>query len=388
VKILHITSDWKWTGPAEPMLGLLQALRERGHEVDLACAEPVEPGEPVDRAVTGVSSQARARGVVPCQELLAARGLRWRRDTPDVRRLHERITAERIDVIHAWHSRDHALAIRAAWGTRAAVVRTLPSADPVSRAPWNRWLLGPGTDGLLCVSQEASRQWEGLRGGRPIAACLGAVDNERFRPRGRADEGALAQLRAKLGLEPGAPVIGIVARVQRHRRFELLLHAMRELAKTHADTRLVVVGRGTHIDEVARKPARDLGIAEQVVFAGYREDDYALMLRVFDLFSFLVPGSDGTCRALLEAAASGLPAVATRRGALAEIVADGESGVLVDEAPEALAAAWRGLLDDPARRARLAAGARRRACREFCPERLAQDVESLYSAAISTRTVG
>ena len=374
MRVLHVTSDWKWTGPAEPMLGLLQALRARGHEVDLVCAEPPDPGE------RGLAAEARSRGARPRLTLLSARGIRLRRDGPDARRLRELATAAHVDVIHAWHTRDHALAIRAARGTRAAVVRTLPGEEAVSRAPWNRWLFGPATDGLLCCSREAKRQCAVLRGGRPIEALLGAVDSDRFRPRECGGAG-----RALLGLSPDTPVIGIVARVQRHRRFDLLLRAMAELVRSHPQAKLVIVGRGTHIDEVAKQPARALGIASHVVFAGYRRDDYAELLRSFDLFTFLVPGSDGTCRAVLEAAASGLPVIATRRGALPEIVVDGETGVLVEETPESLCGAWRRLLDDPAERARLAAGARARAQREFQPDRLAGEVESLYGAAMSLR---
>jgi glycosyltransferase involved in cell wall biosynthesis len=115
-----------------------------------------------------------------------------------------------------------------------------------------------------------------------------------------------------------------------------------------------------------------------VIFAGYRSDDYTDVLRCIDVFTFLVPGSDGGCRALLEAAACGLPAVATRRGALPEIVVDGETGLLVDERVDAVAVAWRTLLDDPARRAKLGAAARERALRHFDPNRLADQVIALY----------
>ena len=122
------------------------------------------------------------------------------------------------------------------------------------------------------------------------------------------------------------------------------------------------------------------------MFAGYRAGDYADVLRAIDLFTFLVPGSDGTCRALLEAAACGIPAVTTRRGALAEIVVDGETGVLADETPESLAAAWEGLLAEPARRAALGAAASRRARRFFTPENLADAVLRLYDEALARRT--
>ncbi len=57
-----------------------------------------------------------------------------------------------------------------------------------------------------------------------------------------------------------------------------------------------------------------------------------------------------------------------------------QSAFVVDESPEQLAAEWRGLLDDPVRRARLGAAARARAEAHFTPARLAGDVAGLYAA--------
>jgi glycosyltransferase involved in cell wall biosynthesis len=209
-----------------------------------------------------------------------------------------------------------------------------------------------------------------------VTGALGAVDLAHFAP--KSPDPAL---RASLGLAPQQRVIGIVARVQRHRRFDLLLEAMVHLAARHPDARLLVVGRGTHLDSVARRPAARLGIADRVLFAGYRAADYADVLRAIDVFTFLVPGSDGSCRALLEAQACGIPAVTSRRGALPEIVADGETGLLVDEDPVALCAGWERLLTDSEQRARMGHAARQRAERCFDPARLAREVESLYCAA-------
>jgi glycosyltransferase involved in cell wall biosynthesis len=122
-----------------------------------------------------------------------------------------------------------------------------------------------------------------------------------------------------------------------------------------------------------------------VVFAGYRAADYPDVLRASDLFTMLVPGSDGGCRALLEAAACGLPAVTTDLGPLPEIVADGETGWVVPARPERLAAAWSALLRDREKRRAFGAAARRRAETCFSPARLAEDVERLYRQAFTSR---
>ena len=169
-----------------------------------------------------------------------------------------------------------------------------------------------------------------MRGGRPLAGLLGAVDADAL------EKGEAGDLRASLRIPAAAPVVGIVARVQAHRRFDLLLEAFEVLLRSQPEARLLVVGRGTRRAELLDEPVRRRGLADRVVAAGYRTDDYAAVLRSMDVFTYLVPGSDGTCRALLEAGALALPAVVSRRGALAEIVEDERSGLVVDEAPEAL----------------------------------------------------
>lgn len=371
MKILQVTSDWKWTGPAAPMLELCLGLRERGHDVSLACPEP-----PPD--ATGLAEQARAAGVEPRLLLDRGKGIGLLRDRPDVERLRDVLDAVDVDVVHAWHTRDHGLALRAARARRRAgrtrIVRSWKSAEPVPPWPWNRWLFGPGSDGLLCVSPDSARRNQRLRGGRPSLGAFGAVDLERFRP-GAPDP----QVRASLGLEPSQRVVGIVARAQRHRRFDLLLEAAAKVVRGDPDARLLVIGRGTHIAETAVAPAEALGIADRVVFAGYRSGDYVDVLRCADVFTFLVPGSDGGCRAVLEAAACGIPAVTSARGALPEIVADGETGLVVDETPDALGGAWSALLGDEARRRRMGEAARKRAETCFSRVRLAGQVEGLYA---------
>lgn len=375
MRIVHVTSDWKWTGPAEPMLRLALAQQKAGHAVALVCPEPPS-------ALRSLAGEARAAGIAPAITLSRARGLRPLGDLGDIRRLRGLLVKEGAEIVHVWHSRDHLLALRATSGLRrrggVAIVRSLRSADPPPRRPWSRWLFGPGTDGLVCVSPGSAERHAALRGGRPITGAFGAVDLDRFFPRAPAPG-----TRESLGLEEGHRVVGIVARVQAHRRFDLLLEAAARLFREDSAARLLVVGRGTRRRELAEIPAERLGISERVVFAGYRVADYAEVLRAIDVFTFLVPGSDGTCRALLEAAACGIAAVTTRRGALAEIVRGGETGFVVDETPESLATAWSRLLMDPTLRERFGVAAACDARERFSPPRLAEKVESLYREALA-----
>lgn len=374
MRILHLCSDWKWTGPAEPMVLAIQALRARGHRVELACAEPPEPG------LKGLAEEARQRGVAPRATLAPRRGARPLGDLAEARRLARLLRWDGFEIVHAWHTRDQALALQArlfgSLRTRPALVRSLPAAERVRARPWSRLWLGAAVDGLHCPSPVSAARNAALRGGRPVRGCLGAIDPGRW----RAGDGKA--IRRELGIAQTAPVVGIASRVQPHRRFDLLVAALEGLLARHPEARLLVLGRGTHLDRVAREPARRRGLEGRVVFAGQRGDDYVDALAAMDLFTMVVPGSDGTCRALLEAAAAGLPAVVSRREALPEIVVDRETGLLTDEDPAAFAAAWAWILDDPLRRRRLGEAARARASRLFRPERLAADLEALYAEVL------
>lgn len=340
MKILHVTSDWKWTGPAEPMLHAVTGLRERGHACDLACpAEPSGTGP-------GLLERARERGVEPVEQLSVAQGYRPWRDRDQVLRLRAAIEKGGYDVVHAHHTRDLLLCRAALRGSRARRVVSWHRGEPIPSVLWNRWLWGPGAlDGLTVLSprlRAAAHETLGWPSER-VLELPGVVDAKRFAPREAND--AVAR---ELGLAREHCVVGIVARLQPHRRFELLLDAVDRARHELPQLRLLVVGRGTRAREVLDEPVAARGLGDVVIRAGYRRDDYLDVLARMRALVFLVPGSDGSCRAVLEAMAMQIPIIATRRGILPDLIENGVTGRLVDETPEALAEAFRELQQDPA----------------------------------------
>ena len=215
---------------------------------------------------------------------------------------------------------------------------------PVARASLHRIRLGPRmTSGLVVLSERIAESMRRLGGpSARVVVIPGAVDTERFRPRERSEERA-----RELGLGPTHRVLGVVARLQPHRRFDLLLEAFALAHRAAPDLRLLVVGRGTRARKVLEEPVHALGLEEAVVRAGYRRDDYREVLALVDALVFLVPGSDGSCRAVLETMSMEIPTIASRRGILPDTVDDGETGCLVDESAEALAEALLGVGQNP-----------------------------------------
>ena len=127
-----------------------------------------------------------------------------------------------------------------------------------------------------------------------------------------------------------------------------------------------------------------------VILPGYQKGaSYEEALRALDAFLFLVPGSDGTCRAVCDAMAFGLPVVSTRRGILPELLAErrrGEvPGYAVEEAVASLGDALIGLLRDDERRAACGSAALRRTQIEMNPRAAAERTADLYAQLLAGR---
>jgi glycosyltransferase involved in cell wall biosynthesis len=378
MKILHIISDWKWTGPAEPVVNLCRELQRRGHKVILAIAKAPAGNQPVLR------EKALERGV----ELFENLGLRRRigiSAARDLIALKRYLKKSNYDIVHTHLTHDHALAVLALRGTKERaqhaaplLVRTSHKGVPLRANIGNRFLMRH-TDGLITVSDVArgkdikSFNFDKNR----VAAIQNAIDLERFSPRPKNPE-----VMRSLGIGKDDIVVGIVARLQRHRRFDVFLKAMKIASEKMPNIKAVVVGRGTYQEDVMYRPVKEMGLEKIVIPAGYRKDDYLDVLACFDMKVFLVPGSDGSCRAARELMAMGKPVIAARRGMLPEILDDGVNGLLIDDTPENLSDAIIRLAKDREMRERMGEEARKKAISSFSLAMQGEKVERVYNQVI------
>jgi 1,2-diacylglycerol 3-alpha-glucosyltransferase len=134
---------------------------------------------------------------------------------------------------------------------------------------------------------------------------------------------------AKHGLE-GKRVMLHVGRLSLEKRLDIVLRAMKQLAGDEPDLRLLVVGSGPAEKEYKRQ-ARDLGIEDRVVFAGFVPDDF--LVKAYATCDMLVLASTFETQGLviLEALASGTPVAGMRCRAIPEFVTEGYNGTLFDE---------------------------------------------------------
>ncbi len=187
-------------------------------------------------------------------------------------------------------------------------------------------------------------------------------------------------VRKELGIKGDRFVCITVAALFEVKAHEVLLEAAAQMIQSHPHATFLLVGEGP-LEAHLRARAHQLGVADHVVFAGFRSDIPDL-LAAADLF-VLPSHSEGLPVSVIEAAAAGLPVVATRVGGLAEVVEDGLSGTLVPAgAADALAHAIGCMAADP-ERTRHMAGAGQRVVRErFGMERMITAYTRLYTGLL------
>ncbi len=157
------------------------------------------------------------------------------------------------------------------------------------------------------------------------------------------------KLRSELGLADDAVIVGSVGVLRRPKGHHELIDAMQPLLHQRTRVHLVIVGGGQPLFDQLQSHVADLGLTRQVHLLGERHDAPDL-LADFDIFA-LATRQEALGRVFIEAAAAGLPVVATDVGGVSETLLPGESGFLVPlDDRQALATAIHQLVDDPALR--------------------------------------
>jgi UDP-glucose:(heptosyl)LPS alpha-1,3-glucosyltransferase len=314
--------------------GLLSELALRGYSVDLITTPP-------QHEMPGVTIRPLA---VPHQPSLvrllafamAARAA-TRRGNYDIVQSHERCLDQ--DVYRAGEGTHR--------GYLAAMGRRLPKANPYHRMVM--WLESgifrlQRARHIVAISRLGKQEIERLYGppAEHVSVVYNGVDLVRFHPERRSGLGE--SLRRELGLDGSAWTVLFVGSGFERKGLGPLIEGV-SLLKA-GKTRLLVAGKGR--TEPFRSLADRLGIASQILWLGPRPDVERLYA-VADAVA-LPARYEPFGNVHLEALASGVPVLSSRRAGGSELIADGENGAVVEEiSGRSIAEALRALRDgDPA----------------------------------------
>ncbi len=290
--------------------------------------------------------------------------------------LHAHFATEPADAARHWSQR---IGVPFTFTAHGYDIRRKPPPDFADRARAAR--------ALVTVS-EANRQYIVKMFGVPrehirVVPC--GVDTNRFVPRGsHPTERSALDRGASAGVSEAArcsapPLIVCVARHVKVKNLGLLLDACALLRDRGVAFKCVSVGDGICRGELETQHAqRQLG--DCVEFAGAQEHQQVLAWWQQADIAVLTSENEGMPVSLMEAAACGVPAVATSVGGIPELIEHRVTGLLTPPGDAAgLADSLQSLLLDPTRRARMGALARERAMEHFSLSRQVDSLLGLWS---------
>lgn len=312
------------------------------------------------------------------------------------------LAAVGADVVHNHMYRAEVIGTQAAWRLaglgrrRPYVVSTVHSSrirSDEDRALLRR--LTPKIDQLVAVSKAIVRKIEDEgRVGAPVTLIYNGVDLQRY-----VDQEACCTLHEEYDIPDGAPIVGVVARLEPEKGHLTLLEAWPRVLEQVPNAHLLIVGEGSR-RETLEAQALDLGLMQpqasprgsartavrrttpnSVTFTG-RRDDIPSVTAALDV-AVLPSYREAQGLSILEAMALSRPVVASNVGGIPEMIENGETGLLVPpHDAEALGDAIARLLSDHPLADTLARAGHDLVYERFCVELMVRAIETIYDESI------
>lgn len=361
MKILHVETGNKLFGGPLQVYYLLRGLHQQGQQNILVCSA----GSAIGDAAREVTANIYA---VPMAGDL---------DIPFVWRLRRIIRKESPDLIHL-HSRRGADLL----GGIAGRLENVPVI--LSRRvdnPEPRWWVAVKYrlyDQVVTISEGIRDVL--LKEGVPaekVTCVPSAVDIRQYRP--ACDRGWFEQA---VGVESGQPVVGVIAQLIPRKGHRYLLEAIPDLVRQIPEVQFLFFGTG-ELETELQTEIEQRGLRGTVRLAGFRDD----LPRVLPCLDTVVHPAlmEGLGVSLLQAAACGVPIVASAVGGIPEIVQDKVNGYLVPpRQPEALGRALLSLLENQSRAREMGKAGRAIVEQGFSIEAMVKGNMELYAAVINS----
>jgi glycosyltransferase involved in cell wall biosynthesis len=353
LRILQVITPARIAGAERSTTSLCEHLVKAGHEVIVACKK----NQPLIQVMQDVGLDVRGLDISGKGNVGAAL------------RLARLVRQERIEVINTQ------LSTAALWGSVAGRLTRVPTVATVRAL--NTKAVYVLANRVIAVSHAVKEHLvcQGMHGDR-IDVVYNGIDPERYRLRLSRPEA-----RQQLGLDPDALIFVVIAHLSIRKGHAVYLDAAARIASGVARQLHVFAGEGPERENLERQ-ARQLGLAERVIYAGFTSD----VLPVYAAADVVVLPSitgEGLPRALLEGGLVGRPVIGTRLSGSPEIVDDGVTGLIVPSGDVAgLAEAMHRLAEDADLRERMGAAGTERISRLFSVPSMVEGTVATYRRAL------
>ncbi len=361
LRILQVISSSATSGAERHVLDLSIALSRRGHHIEIVC--PHEGWITYDAAKSGIKVH-----------ISPMKGSGWLQTCQLINRT---VKKGNFDIIHAHLTRAAYIGFASGLITRVPLVTSVHIAN--NDAIYNR--LAYGRNRLIAVSGYVGGMLHG-RGvpDRFIDIVYNGTDFLEFPV---ADVGLVKK---GLGIDPKKRIIGILGRVSLAKGQRHLIRALSNVRRQFPDTHVLAIGEfeGEYESQI-RRLTSDLGLEDAVTFTGLRKDVPQLLDSC--LFTVMPSELETFGLAAVESMARSKPVIASKVGALPEVVRHGQSGLLMDPSGAEFEESISYLLGEDRIREEMGACARQIVEERFSNPVMTTFIEQVYRKALGTEVV-
>lgn len=297
---------------------------------------------------------------------------------PVIKKLEELIREEKADVVYTNTSKAHILGGLA--GSRAGVpviwhYRDFPASKTLRM--FYSSMASANADSVICNSKFTAEQFTTHKN---VKVVYSGIPAEKV-VAGRSGE----EVRKELGIPVGAPVAGTVGRLEKWKGVHVFIEAARGIKENIPESKFLVVGSPIYGYEAyeteLREQAAGAGLADSVIFTGFRKDAYDVM-SAMDVYVHPSVEPEPFGRGIVEAMLLGKPVVASASGGPLEIVADGSTGFQIQPGDaEKLTAAVTRFFKDRELATEMGARGKERATTRFGLDKTLSEIEKIILRA-------
>lgn len=368
MRILHLISSTGFFGAERVVTVLCKTLKLYNNDVIVGVIRN-EYNPHVE-----VAEEAKRYGldtvIFPCA---------WQFDLRTVFLLRRFITCHDIQLIHSHGYKSNLFALLASirripsvstnhnWLTRSLRLKVYCFFDSL-------WLRS--FDRIVAVSEQIKEEM--ISRGVPshkISIIHNGIDLDRFDRNGNIE-----QLKKKFSIPPHDIIIGSIGKLNPEKGHICLLRAAKEILAEHKNMRFIIIGDGA-LREYLTLKAVEYGIADNIIFTGFQKDIPSL-LAMIDIF--VLPSlTEGLPMVLLEAMAAGKRIIATRVGAVPQVLqTDCDAILITPNDHTAIVAAVTQIMGNPTKAMKMAENAFKKVRAEFTHQILCENYIKLYEDII------
>lgn len=319
LNILHLTSNDRWTGNAEPVYNLVKSLSNRGHKIYLG----FPPGN-------SMHEHLKDSGLNHVTNLKLHRTINLVNTLFDIKKLIKFCDDINIDIIHTHMTHDHWIASFAKIFSKSKplLFRTRHKITKIENDFLHRCLNNKITNCIIILSDKLKHEYIDAMKISPdkVEVVYGAVDSLKYNPQNDGSE-----VKKLLGFKPNDKVVGMISHFKPDRGYEYLYQIMPNLKRDVPNLKFILAGGKSRYQKGLKERIRKIGLERDVAFILDRRFRWEEVLASIDVSLYLAVGSEGSGRAMLEVMATGKPVIAFDVGVVSETIEDRISGIIIKQ---------------------------------------------------------